>query len=333
MRISALVLAMAGVGFGGHSQAQAGTYFYVVDSLAVDGAGRCPAIASAVASDFEALTGLTVTRTSCAQREDGLSDIRVTYAADAEALLVTTNAEETPEVNPGRFATRAACEAAVASEEAAFAAATGLQPVIAYCKPTNSVFPDSWLARIDSFGSAAQSPYYVGTSVSDAPLTGGLVGLKADVERLLVDHGKAVQWVDIKSSAGVHQITALVYGDGKTDLRGDSYAKVRDLAQCASERRQLDASFAAGAVGQSLTFCTRGLGGAYGVWGITVDSVLAYPSRSDESFASYEECDQSRQDVLDHYRTVRGEAVVGGLCTYERLWRRWNVNLISRPMP
>lgn len=314
----------------GATNAVAGTYFYVVDGISVDPArGGCSVAAGTIAADFASLTGLDVTRTICAQRSDGLDNIRITYTADEEAPLVTTNDEANPLQDPGRYSTYAACAADIAAEKAYFEAQTGLRAIIAYCKPMNEMFRDSWLLRIDSFGTPALAPHYTGMSVSDQPVTGDLNTLKANVEGLMRAHGKDVRWLNMKTVAGTHDITIQYYGSERSRLRSWSYGRVRDLAQCENEKAALNDALAALDIGSTLTFCGRSITGNYGVWGVTVDGPIGFVRHADERFGSYQECDLSREDVVAHYQTTRSATIVGGICSYEDFSGQWRMSLVA----
>lgn len=282
----------------------------------------CVDAARRVAEAFSAAAGVPVLRSYCVEEAGGTYALKVVYEAESARRPVTTLDRVHPDAGFGAFKERAACEAALPAEGAAFKAATGLEPVAAYCLAGGPSDRRTWSMRIDGFGEPALSPrsrtLAVFTRLEGASEAAFLGGIKAELAAQGVD-ARFVAW---RPTFGYAELSVSYYAKDRLELPFSEPVRVDTAEQCREALGEVRGWTASRSPAPLALYCGRSMTGWEVAWMFKdAPSLKAEPAA--KAYRSRAECLKDRAAVVEHQRSALGRSVAGAVCSYDALEYGW----------
>lgn len=278
--------------------------------------GNCNQTAIRAGQILTEATGVEVIRTVCDRETELGCDLRLAYNSETPLLRVSTNGFLSLSSPIGRYPDKIACEKNREEETRLFEASTGLKPVFSYCFRENDYDPLAWFPIIEGFGEPAKAPRVSTFFLFGLPknITGSefAQGIKNALTR---QGGNLISFV-VRSMIAYGQATIHLYSKEEIPVRLREYTKVDSSEQCASQAAEARVLLADTPNDPAVIYC--GYISVGNFWELNVffvgkETVMTRPSL--ETFKTFDECENGRQDLVKYYQQVMKSSVRGGLCS------------------
>src|SRR5690606_5427365 len=229
---------------------------------------------------------------------------------------------------PGFYASRQACEAALPGEVEAFQAATGLEPLYTpVCMDLggfNNRTP--WMFRIEAVGSAEKVPLLEQADIFGTPAGFTMPAFLEATTEGIKDLGVDVRLSKYESTVGLSHLVYFLYADSNVFLSTETFATLPDSATCDAELGRLKESLFE--TNNIISYCsTEFPRTTYDVSGLFLNAVPYAVVPSLETFESYSACTRGRLNAINA-AVADGMVVEDGLCSLAAVGR-WKVMLLT----
>lgn len=282
----------------------------------------CVEAARRVAAAFAEATGAKVLKSYCVTDGSDSFALKVVYESQAALRPVTTLSRTSPDAGFGAFESRAACEAALAGESAAFRGATGLAPVAAFCLPGGPSDRRTWSMRLDGFGAPRLSPHSRTLPVFTRPDGMTREQFLGGIKDALVAQGVEARHVAWRPTFGYAELTVSYYGDRRHTLPLDEPVRVDTKEQCREALAEVRPWAAARTPAPLALYCGQSMTGWELAWMFKEAASLKAEAAPD-SFKSRADCLKGRAAVAERQRTELGRSVIGAVCSRDPLESDW----------
>jgi hypothetical protein len=290
---------------------------------------NCHVEARRLADRFAALTGTTATG-ECKAIHDSSVDIFIYYSGSEELQLVTTYPDMVMQDRIHIFPTETSCQEHLGREASYFEVKTGLTPFVTYCVLDETYYGlKSWAIRVDAFGAPEVRPFW-----AESFMVGQVDGMtESAAESLIADtfkhSGIDVRRVHLRNDPkGLRQFSMLYYNSQPLSIEIQVLASTLDSReQCQTELATVT-SVLNTSTPNTLFCAANNYINAFEVLGVVELTSWFKSKLSVESFKTYSECAQSRDQILDMYRNTVGLNIATGLCY--RTEGVWRLNLFER---
>lgn len=312
----------------GLSEAMSQRFLYQLYGYPKSG-DNCHVEAKRLAERFASLTGTTATG-ECKALHESSVDIFIYYSGSQELPLVSTYPDMAMQDRIHIFSTEASCQEHLTSEAAYFEFKTGLTPFVTYCVLDETYSGlKSWAIRVDSFGTPEVKPFW-----AESFMVGQVDGMtESAAESLIADtfkrSGIDVRRVHLRNDPkGLRQFSMFYYNTKPLSI------EIQVLASTLDSREQCQTELAAvtsvlNTTTPNTVFCAaNNYINAFEVLGVVELTSWFKSKLTVESFKTYSECSQSRDQILDIYRNTVGLNIATGLCY--RTEGVWRLNLLER---
>lgn len=290
---------------------------------------NCHIEARRLADRFASLTGTTAAG-ECKAIHESSVDIFIYYSGSQELPLVSTYPDMVMQDRIHIFSTESSCQEHLATEASYFELKTGLTPFVTYCVLDETYSGlKSWAIRIDSFGTPDVKPFW-----AESFMVGQVDGMTESAAESLISDTFKRSGIDVRrvhlrnDPKGLRQFSMLYYNSKPLSI------EIQVLASTLDSREQCQAELATvtsvlNTSTPNTLFCAaNNYINAFEVLGVIELTSWFKSKLSVESFKTYLECSQSRDQVLDIYRNTVGLNIATGLCyRSEGVWR---LNLLER---
>lgn len=298
------------------SLAQSEVHSYTLPRVAATEA-QCQDVASWVVDRFARLTDARVIANGCERNPHRTFDLVIEYSKPVEANLVTTF-DEHAYVN-ALYDTADACVASREDGMATFKAATGLEPLIAYCiqDRRDQELDNGWTMRIDAFGKPKLSPQHLARDFYNG-INGDVRSMEGTLKTALESYGAKSVQVKIKATPNHSVVHAMYYATRKVPMLQYSEGRFANLESCEKYRDEMSRVFTA-AGGQSAIFFCGSSTYSSTVYMYTA-GVVMQPLATDLTsmkYSSFEACEAKRTETEDAWRDGLSKEVLGSVCAME----------------
>jgi hypothetical protein len=289
---------------------------YKVERVAAT-AEQCAEVESWLIPRFATLAEAKVLNHGCERNPRRTYDLVIEYAKPVEVSLVTTM-DEYAHVN-ALYETAEICNADINPALETFKAATGLEPLIAYChrEYLDPEVDNGWAMRIDGFGKPRLSPQHLSRDFYNG-IHGDVNALESSLKNTLEAFGASNAKVRIRASSNRAILHAMYYAPKRLPILQYGTAQFKNLATCEKNREELEAVFAA-AGGRSAIFFCGGSRYTATVYMYTA-GVVVEPLATDLTKVKYdtmEACESKREHTETSWRDGLEKNVVGSICAIE----------------
>lgn len=287
----------------------------------------CVESARRVGEAFSAATGSRVLKAYCVEESGGSLTVKVVYEGEARRP-VSTLSRTSPDAGFGAFAARAECEAGLAAERDAFRAATGLEPVAAYCLEGGPSDRRTWSMRLDGFGTPRLSPRGRTVPVFTRPEGVEAAAFLGGIKDALTAQGVDARFVAWRPTFGYAEMVVSYYGDSLLRLPFEEPVRVDSREQCAEALAEVRAWTAGRSPAPLALYCGRSMTGWELAWMFKdAPSLKAEPAK--ESFHGRADCLKARAGIVERQRVELGRAVAGAVCSRDPLEHDWKAVLFA----
>jgi hypothetical protein len=280
---------------------------------------QCQQVESWVVERFARLADAKVINHGCERNSYRTFDLVIEYSKSVQANLVTTF-DEHSYVN-ALYETADQCVAQRDAEMATFQAATGLEPLLAYClyDRRDPEVDNGWTMRIDGFGKPKLSPQHMARDFYNG-INGNVEALEATLKSTLEAYGAQNVKTRVRATTNRSIVHAMYYSAKRLPIIQYSEAQFKTLQSCESYRNEMRDVFAA-ASGQSAIFFCGGSSYTTTVYMYTAGIVME-PLATDLTsvkYNSFEECEAKRAETEASWRDGLEKNIVGSVCSAEEV--------------
>jgi hypothetical protein len=298
------------------SAARAEVHSYTLPRIAAT-AEQCQQVEGWVVERFARLAEAKVLNHGCERNPSRTFDLVIEYAKPVQAKLVSTF-DEHAYVN-ALYEKADDCVADRDAAAATFQAATGIEPLIAYCiqERRDPEVDNGWTMRVDGFGAAKLSPQHLARDFYNG-INGDVSALEATLKSTLEAYGASHVKTRIRAGANRAIVHGMYYASKRLPIMQYSEAQFKNMETCQKNRQEmLDVFTAAG--GQSLIFFCGGSSYMSKVFMYTA-GVVMQPLATEVTSVKYdtmEACEAKRADTETAWRDGLEKNVVGSVCAIE----------------
>jgi hypothetical protein len=298
------------------SAARAEVHSYTLPRIAAT-TEQCQQVEGWVVERFARLAEAKVINHGCERNSHRTFDLVIEYAKPVQAKLVSTY-DDHAYVN-ALYEKADDCVADRDTAAATFQAATGIEPLVAYCLQDrrDPEVDNGWTMRIDGFGVAKLSPQHLSRDFYNG-INGDVSALEATLKSTLEGYGASHVKTRIRAGANRAIVHGMYYAAKRLPILQYSEAQFKNMESCQKNRQEmLDVFTAAG--GQSLIFFCGGSSYTSKVYMYTA-GVVMQPLATDVTSVKYdtmEACEAKRSEAEAAWRDGLEKNVVGSVCAIE----------------
>ncbi len=291
----------------------------------------CHGTAANLAETFETATGIKPVKSRClSEKADGYT-IEITYVAD-KSLPVVSTSQATGGLSPlGRYASRQACDAAIAEEVDIFKAETRLTPAIVGCSRDGiSSEKWAWYPRIDAFGDSLKRPQKAGYQFFSVPQ--GMDGktLRDKIFASLKARDIRPVALIFRSQMAYGEAALHFYAADRLKLQMFELTRNASLAACQAQDAELDSLFTGDPNPPLVHYCGKPvMGAASELNALFIGDPTVEFRPSTERFKTVGECEAARPTLIQYYQQTLKLPVRGGFCGFDPFARDYRVTLVE----
>lgn len=278
---------------------------------------RCQQAESWIIEKFAKLAEASVLSHGCERNPSRTFDLVIEYAKPTVANLVSTY-EEFDYVH-GLYDSAEDCVAHYDEDMTIFKNQTGIEPLLAYClrEPLAGDLADSWIMRIDGFGTPKKSPQHISKDFFHN-VFGDVNAMGAQLKATLDAFGAADTKVKIMTRDNRGSVHAMYYAEKNLPLVQYNEGQFNTLAACESYRDTMREIFAKAGGQSAIYFCgTMGYTSTYYVYSVGIVMQPMATELTSLKYSTFEACEAKRAETEASWRNGLQKDVIGSICAVE----------------
>lgn len=291
---------------------------------------ECFKQAQTIHETFETQTNIKVVDVECSDETETGYDFNIEYEAQNKLIFTTTDYLIAGVYPRGRYKDYKTCSEHLAGQIELFKTATHLNPVFNYCRKEALSSYNAWELIITAVGESEMKPQLGGFLLFTAPKEITFQEIFNGLKTSLAAKGAILSDLVFQPRFPMSEASVHYFSKNRFNLSLDAVTKVPKLETCLAQLSEAKRWFENWTQKPFSLFCG---GPEFGEYELNIGSI-DHPGfefkTSVEKFPSYDECENNKATVLEHYQGSTQKTLMGGLCSRNTENNRYHVIIFKQ---